>query len=137
MLSGGWSVPLESALTVLIVADGRNPLTGETFAHRKRKSRAHCIGRGWPPPYDGLSALVDLGMSDEQLAFYICVELQRVKRYRKNLGIGLNSDASLHFEFVGAEPLVVSTCPALQHEIRMNSAIIPRRPAAQYDRTSF
>ncbi len=136
-LSRSGSILLESVLTALSATSGRNPLAGERFTHRRRKSRARCVGRGCPPPGDGLSALVDLGISDEQLAFYFRVELQRVKRYRKKSGIGPNSDASLRFEFGGAEPLAVSACPALQPETRIDNAIIPMRPAAQYDRNSF
>ena len=41
-----------------------------------------CGGKGWPPPEDALSALVDLGMSDDQLALYFCVGIACVKHYR-------------------------------------------------------
>ncbi len=112
-------------------------LTDGISAHGKRKSRASCVGRGWPPPHEGLSALVDLGMSDEQLAFYFCVELQCLKQYREKFGIGPNGDTSLRSEFRDAEPFVVSACPRLRPNLRMNSAAIPPRPAAQYDRNSL
>jgi len=39
-------------------------------------------GRGWPPPRAALSALVDLGMSDEQLALYFWIDVDCVKCFR-------------------------------------------------------
>ncbi|MBU6473799.1 MAG: hypothetical protein KGQ94_14190, partial [Alphaproteobacteria bacterium] len=90
-------------------------------------------GRGWPPPHEGLSALVDLGMSDEQLAFYFCVEPQRVKRYRKRFGIGFSRDAQLRSEFDGAAPLATPDCPVIQPQIRINGHVPrPRRTAGEY-----
>lgn len=41
-----------------------------------------CGGKGWPPPDGTLSALVDLGMSDDQLALYFWVGIECVRHYR-------------------------------------------------------
>ena len=41
-------------------------------------------GKGWPPPDGALSALVDLGMSDDQLALYFWVGIECVRHYRRS-----------------------------------------------------
>jgi hypothetical protein len=43
---------------------------------------------GWPPPDGGLAALVDLDMTDDDIAHYFRIDAASVRRRRQELGIG-------------------------------------------------
>ena len=61
--------------------------TDAPLAPRARALRQFSSERGWPPPDAAFLALVDLGLSDEQLGLYFWVEAEFVKRYRDQIGI--------------------------------------------------
>ncbi|MBU6444857.1 MAG: hypothetical protein KGR48_13210 [Alphaproteobacteria bacterium] len=54
---------------------------GDWPAAGNEEAGAVCMGWGWPPPKGALSALIDLGITDDQIAFYFRVGVECVKRY--------------------------------------------------------
>ena len=58
---------------------------GNWPAAASEEAVADCTGWGWPPPKNALSALLDLGISGDQIALYFRVGEECVKRYCERL----------------------------------------------------
>ncbi|HZD26467.1 MAG TPA: hypothetical protein VE631_09425 [Alphaproteobacteria bacterium] len=61
---------------------------GMTTMHDESGTRPVDREGGWPPPNDSLAALVDLSMTDDDIARYFHIDAASVRSRRQELGLG-------------------------------------------------